>query len=227
VRARSGIIIGVNAAPDLDAQLCSNLGPERVLADASGSVERFLARHGDTQLLLIKLVVGLDTLEGGLTAMEATPQRRVQPSIRVMGFETQVLSDDQVRELDLEQPGKELMRLDRLRWLFRADRYHVSPLRKRTDDATFLDRISVGRATNKDVVLRHASVSKFHAWFEMGDTGELYLADSDSTNGTIVNGRQLPPRELTRVQPGDHLRFGSVECVTCEAADFWRAIRTW
>jgi hypothetical protein len=218
----------VSAAPDLDAAVCRNLGPERILTEASSSVDRFLSRYGDTQLLLIKLALGLEGLEGGLTTMQTSAMRRVQPSIRVMGFETQVLSDDQLRSLEFDtSKGKEWLRLDRLRWIFRTDRYYVMPLRKRTDDPTFLDRISVGRATNKDIVLRHPSVSKFHSWFEMGDQGELYVADSDSTNATQLNGRKLPARELSRVQPGDHLRFGSVECVACDPSDFWRAIRTW
>lgn len=220
----------MNAAADLDAVLCGNLGPSRLLTEAAGPLERFLARHGDTQFLLVKLSPGLETLEGGLSAMEGSALRRVQPSIRVMGFETQSLTEAQLQDLEasLPEPGKELMRLDRLRYLFGTDRYHVLPLRKRTDDATtFLDRISVGRATNKDIVLRHQTVSKFHAWFEMGDTSELCVADSDSTNGSTLNGKPLPARELTKVEPGDHLRFGSVECVTSEPGDFWRAIRTW
>ena len=219
----------MNAAADLDAVLCGNLGPSRLLTEAAGPLERFLARHGDTQFLLVKLSPGVETLEGGLTAMEGSALRRVQPSTRVMGFETQSLTNSQLEDLEahLPEPGKELMRLDRLRYLFGTGRYHVLPLRKRTDDATFIDRISLGRATNKDIVLRHQTVSKFHCWFEMGDTGELCVADSDSTNGSTLNGRQLPARELTKVEPGDHLRFGSVECVTCEPGDFWRAIRTW
>ena len=49
----------------------------------------------------------------------------------------------------------------------------------------------------------------------------------DATGSLLLNGRKLPPRELSRAQPGDHLRFGSVECVACDPSDFWRAILTW
>lgn len=214
----------MSLATDVDEALRGNLRPERVLRDVAGSEERFLARYGDTQLLLVKLALGLDALEIGLNHSERTTVTRVQPSIRVMGFETQSLTLENLETLEARDFSEDLVRKDRLRWLLRNDRYFVLPLRKRTDDATFLDRISVGRATNKDIVLRHPNVSKFHAWFEMGDAGSLYVADAESTNTTMLNGKKLSPRELTRVSPGDHLRFGSVECVACDPAEFWQIV---
>ena len=60
----------------------------------------------------------------------------------------------------------------------------------------------------------------------MDEQGSLYVADSDSTNGTMLGSKKLPPRELTRVNSGDHVRFGSVDCVACAPVEFWRAIRT-
>ena len=214
----------MNLATDLDEVLRDNLGPDRILGDAAGPEEKFLARYGDTHLLLIKLQPGLEALEAGLSTIQRAALQRVAPSIRVMGFETQVLTENQLRELDLGDTS-DSARLQRLRWVLRNDRYFVMPLRKRTEDPTFMDRVSVGRATNKDIVLRHPNVSKFHAWFEMDDIGNLYLADADATNATLLNGKKLTPRELTRVGSGDHLRFGSVECVACSPSEFWHAIR--
>jgi FHA domain len=215
----------VSAVADVDEVLKVNLGPERVIADAAASEERFLARYGDTQLLLVKLQPGLDALEMGLTTIQRTAVQRVQPSIRVMGFETAVLTEEQLLTLSFEDGEADHVRVDRLRWMLRNDRHFVMPLRKRTDDATFLDRVSVGRATNKDVVLRHSSVSKFHAWFEMDEHGSVYVADADSTNGTLLAGKKLPPRELIRVAPGEQVRFGSVDCICTDPAEFWRALR--
>jgi hypothetical protein len=209
----------------LDDGLCVNLGPERVMADAAAPEDRFLSRYGDTQLLLVKLQPGLDALEMGLSTIQRTAVQRVQPSIRVMGFETVVLNEEQIMTLAADETVRDHVRIERLRWLLKADRYFVMPLRKRTDDATFLDRVSVGRATNKDIVLRHPSVSKFHAWFEMDENRSLYVADADSTNGTMQNGKKLTPRELVRISPNDHLRFGSIDCVACDPSEFWRAIR--
>lgn len=220
-------MIDVSAAPDLDEVSCANLAPERVLTDASTSEERFLARYGDTQLLLIKLQPGLDALEMGLSTIQRTAVQRVQPSIRVMGFETVVLNEEQIMTLAAPDEGRvDGIRVGRLRLLLRNDRWFVMPLRKRTDDATFVDRVSIGRATNKDIVLRHPSVSKFHAWFEMDEHGSLYVADADSTNGSMLSGKKLPSRELVRVAPGEHLRFGSIDCVASDPSEFWRAIRT-
>lgn len=215
----------MSAVADLDEVLKVNLGPERMMADAAAPEDRFLARYGDTQLLLVKLQPGLDALEMGLTSIQRTAVQRVQPSIRVMGFETAVLTEEQLMTMAFDDGDTDAVRVERLRWMLRADRHFVMPLRKRTDDATFLDRVSVGRATNKDIVLRHSSVSKFHAWFEMDEHGSVYVADADSTNGTLLAGKKLPPRELVRVTPGEPVRFGSVESLCCSPAEFWRALR--
>src|SRR4051812_18086982 len=88
VRARTFSIEGVNLATDLDDALRTNLSPQRVIEDASGSEDRFLARYGDTQLLLVKLQTGAEALEMGLSVSQRSALSRVQPSIRVMGFET-------------------------------------------------------------------------------------------------------------------------------------------
>jgi hypothetical protein len=205
--------------------LRQNLAPERIMADAAAPEDRFLSRYGDTLFLLIKLQTGLDALEMGLSTIQRSAVTRVQPSVRVMGFETVVVNEEQLLSMVGDGPSQEKARIERLRWQLRNDRFFVMPLRKRTDDPTFLDRVSVGRATNKDVVLRHPSVSKFHAWFEMDDHGSVYVADSDSTNGTMLGTKKLPARELTRVNSGDHVRFGSVDCVACAPVEFWRAVR--
>src|SRR5215471_11717926 len=46
------------------------------------------------------------------------------------------------------------------------------------------ERILVGRASNNDIVLRHESVSKLHAYFEERQRGTLHLHDAKSANGT-------------------------------------------
>jgi pSer/pThr/pTyr-binding forkhead associated (FHA) protein len=68
-------------------------------------------------------------------------------------------------------------------------------------------------------------VSKFHGWFEVDEMGGLHVADAGSKNSTRVNGKQLNPRELTRVGPGDSIRFGSVEALLCAPQTLFAALR--
>jgi hypothetical protein len=78
------------------------------------------------------------------------------------------------------------------------------------------NQLSVGRARNCDVVVRHASVSKLHAHFllptaELGSRA-LQLVDRGSGNGTSVNGSRLVAETPRTVAPGDVIRFGGVRC---------------
>ncbi|MFT3921134.1 MAG: FHA domain-containing protein [Myxococcales bacterium] len=98
---------------------------------------------------------------------------------------------------------------------------HVMPIVKRSG-ASFLERISVGRVNGHDVVLRHASVSKFHAWFEAPEDGNLYVGDAGSRNYTYVNGERITDR--TRVQPGAKLTFGMLEAHVYTLESFWKAL---
>lgn len=100
---------------------------------------------------------------------------------------------------------------------------HVLPIRKRAD-GSFLQHVSVGRARNHDIVLRHRSVSKFHAWFEIQDGSRLLVKDSDSRNHTFVDGQQVANR--VEVQPGQTVRFGSVEGRVCTPESLWKALHT-
>ena len=67
---------GVNLATDLDDALRTNLSPQRVIEDASASEDRFLARYGDTQLLLVKLQAGAEALEMGLSRRRSAARSR-------------------------------------------------------------------------------------------------------------------------------------------------------
>ena len=82
-------------------------------------------------------------------------------------------------------------------------------------------RISVGRSSNNDIVLRHESVSKLHAYFFVRRTRprlkvveELILVDARSSNGTMRNGRSVPsdPETAKVVAFGDRIAFGQVDC---------------
>jgi len=98
---------------------------------------------------------------------------------------------------------------------------YVMPINKRSG-VSFLERISVGRVNGHDIVLRHASVSKFHAWFELPEDGHLYVGDAGSRNYTYVNGERVTDR--TRVQPGAKLAFGMLEAHVFTLESFWKAL---
>ena len=103
--------------------------------------------------------------------------------------------------------------------------HYAVRVRKRADsDALFMGRISIGRARNKDIVLRHPSISKFHAWFEADDSENLHVCDAGSTNLTHLNGKPLEARVRTAVEPGDALRFGSIETVICSPSTLWNCL---
>ena len=80
--------------------------------------------------------------------------------------------------------------------------------------------ITVGRATENDVVVPDVSISRFHAFVKEGAGGEWLIHDAGSTNGTTVNGGSVPqqghgaPAEL---KSGDNVRLGQVELTFLEA----------
>ncbi len=70
--------------------------------------------------------------------------------------------------------------------------------------------VTLGRSQELcDVVLNDYTVSKIHAAFG-GDTlaGEFMIMDLGSTNGTVVDGRRLEPREGVNVYSGQTLQLG-------------------
>ncbi|MCA9656568.1 MAG: FHA domain-containing protein [Myxococcales bacterium] len=83
------------------------------------------------------------------------------------------------------------------------------------------DRISIGRATNCDIVLRFAVVSKLHAHLSLRADGRLTLIDHGSANGTWHDGRRLVPGEPAAIGPGDALSFGGVRCELIDGAGLY------
>ena len=105
--------------------------------------------------------------------------------------------------------------------------HFIVALGKRADAArVFSERVTLGRARNSDVVLRHESVSKFHAWFARDEQNAYFVADASSRNGTWRNGVVLSGAETARLASGDLLRFGSVEATYCDAATLHAALHT-
>jgi len=105
---------------------------------------------------------------------------------------------------------------------------HVAvPIHKRAGSGKdFIERVSVGRATNNDIVIRDDSVSKVHAWFARGEEGNIFIADAGSRNRTMINGVALPLQSPEEIHGGDAIRFGAVESILCSAKVFWQAVHS-
>jgi hypothetical protein len=81
--------------------------------------------------------------------------------------------------------------------------------------------LTVGRGSNADVVIPDMSVSRFHAFIKRGANGAFEILDAGSTNGTTVNGVNVPTRgggPAAQVKAGDTLRIGQLEFTFLEAA---------
>ena len=72
-------------------------------------------------------------------------------------------------------------------------------------------RLNVGRASDNDLTLNDASVSKIHGALLMTAEGSLLVADTGSTNGTFINGRRIAYGESRVIEDGDVIGFGDVE----------------
>ena len=101
--------------------------------------------------------------------------------------------------------------------------YLVFPITKNQNNP-WPERISLGRARNCDVVIRHASVSKLHAHFFL-ERSHLVLTDAKSTNGCKVNDRPPEPGERVQVSCGDLLCLGMIEATLYTPAGLYRFIQ--
>jgi hypothetical protein len=77
----------------------------------------------------------------------------------------------------------------------------------------FGSMITIGRATNNDIVLPLSTVSKMHAYF-MNATGPTWkITDQHSANGTYVDGIKLPDGQAAACVDGARIGFGNeVHC---------------
>lgn len=71
------------------------------------------------------------------------------------------------------------------------------------------NRVTIGRSRRCDVRVDNDSVSKVHSSVTFDRTsGEYYIVDENSRNGTQVNGEQLKPGVPQPVWSGAYVSFG-------------------
>lgn len=69
--------------------------------------------------------------------------------------------------------------------------------------------MTIGRSANNDLVIDQPGISRYHARLEF-DGQEYRVTDLNSTNGTFIDERRLPPGEPQVWLPGENLRLGEV-----------------
>ena len=190
-----------------------NLAPPDLVTDVTTlDLLSFVGRYGDAPFLLVRLSEGDTELELGLTTTASSSPRPA--AAKPMPFRTS----------HQPAPAPESRRNGRatIEQLMAKHAHFAVPLRKREgSDTVLLGHISVGRAHNKDVVLRHATISKFHAWFEVEPNDDVFVTDAGSTNLSRLNGQPVEARVRRAVAAGDVVRFGAVDTVVCSAETLW------
>jgi hypothetical protein len=96
----------------------------------------------------------------------------------------------------------------------------ILPLRK-GEGRPFPERVSVGRATNCDLVIRDASISKLHGHFRDVTGESAFFTDAKSSNGTRLDGTLIPPGVATEIRRTMLLSFGRVQLVFMSPSDVY------
>lgn len=69
--------------------------------------------------------------------------------------------------------------------------------------------VTIGRSRRCDLKVDNDSVSKMHASIVFDrSSGDYYVVDEHSRNGTCINGEPLPAGERASVWPGAYVSFG-------------------
>jgi len=87
--------------------------------------------------------------------------------------------------------------------------------------------ICVGRAANNDIVLANNTVSKLHTYFLVSEKGDSYdIVDAKSTNGTMVNNKQLVAYKNQSLLNRDNIQFGpSIQMVYLTPQGFYELLQ--
>jgi hypothetical protein len=179
----------------------------------------FVEAYDDT----LFLAIDIEDPEGELArGLDEESMQGSAPLRDSLGFSTVIATPEAIARMHSRTGGSSLREISN-----RLDTrpHYIVPLRKRPGAGKpFADHVSVGRARNNDIVLRHSSVSKFHAWFERGEGGAFRLADGKSKNATAVNGEPLPAGQVIDVGSRDVVRFGTIDAVLLSPDNLWELL---
>ena len=69
-------------------------------------------------------------------------------------------------------------------------------------------KISIGRESDNDIVIDSKLASRHHCIIQK-IRDAYFVKDENSTNGTFLNGRRIPPDKYVKLNAGDKLTIGS------------------
>lgn len=196
--------------------------PQLVRASVYLSEPAFAQAYGAAPILAIGVPPGHEAMTAGLDFMVGGAG--MEAAAKDLGRNDLHTSLLEQRET-LQSPPETLDLAGLVRRLASAHRHLVWVARRPTSTASRGNRIWLGRALSADIILRHSSISKFHA-YAAREEGKWQLVDAESKNVTLLNGTRLTPRRRTTLLLGDQLSFGSIEALFLDAATLWRVLRT-
>lgn len=71
--------------------------------------------------------------------------------------------------------------------------------------------IKIGKSQSCNIVMPSNKVSSLHAEMLILDTGEIFIEDKNSTNGTFIGNEKIPSNTEVPVRRGDYVRFADTE----------------
>jgi pSer/pThr/pTyr-binding forkhead associated (FHA) protein len=70
----------------------------------------------------------------------------------------------------------------------------------------------IGRDKNNQIIIADEKVSRFHALVTF-ENNVAYIKDTDSSNGTYINGKQIPVGKKVELKNGDKIKVGTTVIV--------------
>lgn len=94
------------------------------------------------------------------------------------------------------------------------------PLRKTTRN-NIINRITVGRSGDNDIIVSDKTVSKKHGWFFPPNKKCQFwrFADNGSTNGSSINLNGVSPKVSMNIVSGDEIHLGNVKIMFLHPED--------
>jgi hypothetical protein len=97
-------------------------------------------------------------------------------------------------------------------------------VRKRPKANAFPDMVTLGRATNNDIILNDDRVSRVQAFFRQ-EEGRWLVGDMRSTNGTIVNGTPVRDKPVQVAAGSTILLSGAITLLFFDAEALFALLR--